>query len=138
MGRRDVLPPKEFADQIWGPGFVQLDFEDEPIKYDCIVLGTPGDDVMLCDSVWLMEEVGEPGEEEHRLKHFAPGQYDAIFAEWDDVTGRPIFERAVVVRAPKTKQTTKESHPEEVSNEEDSSEESHPEADEGSHPEKPS
>ncbi len=107
MGRRDVQPPKELADQIWGPGFVQLDFEDDPIKYDCIILGTPGDDVNLCFSVWLTEEVGEPGGQEYRLKHFPPGRYAANFVEWDDVTGRPIFERAVVLHVPKTKETKK-------------------------------
>mgnify|MGYP000861089898 CR=1 FL=1 len=101
MGTRNVMPPDELADQIWGPGFVRLDFEDDPVKYPCIVLGTPGDDAMLCDSVWLTEEVGEPGHE-YRLKHFLPGRYTANFVEWDDVTGRPIFERAVVVRRPET------------------------------------
>lgn len=107
MGTRNVMPPKELADQIWGPGFVLLDFEDDPVKYDCVVLGTPGADVMLIDAVWLTEEVGKPGEEVYRLKHFPPGQYTASFVDWDDVTGRPIFERAVAIRVSKPKQATK-------------------------------
>ncbi len=96
MGKQKVMPPEELADQVRGPGYVCLDFgvEDEPIKYECLVLGPPGSEPEVCSSVWLTEEVGTPGEQDYRLKHFPPGRYTATFVESDDVTGRPIFERA--------------------------------------------
>jgi hypothetical protein len=105
MASRNVMPPEELADQIWGPGHVLLDFEDDPIKHDCVVIGTPGMDPVFCFSVWLTEEVGVHGEKDYRLKHFAPGLYTAIFVEMDDVTGRPIFERAVGI-VPENSQTS--------------------------------
>jgi hypothetical protein len=95
MAQRNVLPPKELTDRVRGPGFVWLDFgDDEPLKYECLVLGSPGSALEECHSVWLTEEVGKPGETDYRLKHFPPGEYTAIFEEFDDVTGRPIFGRA--------------------------------------------
>src|SRR5947209_6400533 len=95
MGKQKVMPPKELADQVLGPGYVWLDFdaENESIKYECLILGDPGSAPEECFFVWLTEEVGKPGEQDYRLKHFPPGKYSASFVESDDVTGLPIFER---------------------------------------------